>query len=452
VRALSLRTRIVGVFVMLYGTLFVLLLMWMMLHLREDFLKEVDEGIGHAADDLSGILLRGSPAVDSLGTALLRTSALVALAKHVSIEHDSGALYTCVDFPPEARGIPGGAFRTIQSNASYFRVHTRHVGMFTLTVAEGITAMEHTLEESFILIVVSIPIVIILSVVGGNYIVRRLLRPIDQIMTRARRITSENLSERLPAPGSNDEIDRLVETLNEMIERLERSFTQLEQFSANAAHELRTPLTILRGELQIALEGAPVSDETRSLLESNLEEVQRISRTVENLFMLSRIDNRGVEYEFEIVELRTLLEEIVHSCRSLASQKHIALTLDAGEDCAVHGDAIMLMQLFLNLIENAIKYNNEGGSVVVSVSAGDSCVRVSVCDTGIGISHDEHSRIFERFYRVNKRLTRERSGAGLGLSLAQWIANMHNGHIAVVSSPGQGSTFTVTLPLPTFPN
>ncbi|MCZ7557204.1 MAG: ATP-binding protein [Bacteroidia bacterium] len=446
-KALSLRTRIVGIFVIFYGTLFVMLLMWMMFHLREDFLKEVDEGIDAAAADLSLTLERGGSGVDSLGRALEQTSARIALARHVSIEHEGGTLYSCTDFPPEARAVRKGEYVTVFSDPLWHRVHVRQVGIYTLTIAEGITAMEHTLEESFLLIIISIPIVVFLSVIGGNYVVRRLLHPIDQIITKARRITSENLGERLPLPGANDEIGRLVDTLNEMIERLEHSFTQLEQFSANAAHELRTPLTILKGELQVALDSDLDGDVAKAILESNLEEVDRISRTVENLFMLSRIDNRLVGYEFEAVELRMLLEEIVQGCASLATQRQIKLRLEATASCIVHGDALMLMQLFLNLVENAIKYNHEKGSVTVLLSQSDASVRVKVCDTGIGIPQDQHARIFERFYRVNKQLTRERSGAGLGLSLAQWIANMHGGRIAIVSAPGEGSTFTVTLPI-----
>jgi len=453
VRKLSLRTRIVAVFVLLYGTLFVLLLIWMMLHVQRDFLREVDEGLAGSADELTQVISRGTQAIDSLGSLLLRTSSQMALAKHISIEQDGRPLYTCTDFPSAALAAAApGEFRTVRSGEDWFRVHGKRVHGFSLVIAERITATEHTLEESFILILVSIPLVILLSVISGYYLVRRLLRPIDDIMIRARRITSESLNERLPNPGSEDEIDRLVQTLNEMIGRLERSFSQLEQFSANAAHELRTPLTILRGELQIALERDWSAQEARAVLESNLEEVQRISRTVENLFMLSRIDNRAVDMEFEAVELRTLLEEILRGCEVIAEYKNISLSLAAGESCIVQGDVVLLMQLFLNLVENAIKYNREGGSVHVVLSADRSAVSVSIADTGIGIRESEMENIFERFYRVNKRMTREQGGAGLGLSLARWIAQIHGGIITVQSVDGSGSVFTFTLPRTSSPN
>lgn len=446
-KKLSLRTRIVAVFVLLYGTLFVLLLIWMMLHVQRDFLLEVDEGLARSADELTKIINSGPQAVDSLGALLLRTSSQMALARHISIEQNGRPLYTCTDFPAAAliEEIPSD-FRTVRSGEDWFRVHGRRAHDFSFTIAERITATEHTLYESFVLILVSIPLVILISVASGYYLVRRLLRPLDDIMTRARHITSESLNERLPSPGSDDEIDRLVQTLNEMIGRLELSFSQLEQFSANAAHELRTPLTILKGELQIALERDPSAREARAVLESNLEEVERISRTVENLFMLSRIDNKAVDMEFEAVELRTLLEEILHGCEVIAEQKNVSLSLSASEPFIVLGDAVLLMQLFLNLVENAIKYNRKGGSVHVAISADKFAVNVSVSDTGIGLRESELERIFERFYRVNKRLTREQGGAGLGLSLARWIAQIHGGTITVESVYDSGSVFVLSLP------
>jgi heavy metal sensor kinase len=377
------------------------------------------------------------------------------MREHIWLWKEDSSIYQCSHFPApvtDGSSMKRLQFRTAAIQGEWLRVVDRRVGSYRLQVGEQITAIEHTLHESAVLIAISIPLVILLSIVSGYYLVRRLLRPLDAIVHRAKRISSENLSERIPRPGTNDEVDRVVVTLNQMIERLEKSFQQLEQFTANASHELRTPLTILKGELEIVLQRPRSGDEYRAVLGSNLEEVVRISHTVEQLFLLARMDSNSIVPEFEQVELRSLLEEIAREARFISKERNVSITTELAAVPSIEGDTVMLVQLFLNLIENGIKYNREGGllriTLAVPVASGETQeVKIEISDTGIGIAQENINAIFERFYRVDKGASQSQGGAGLGLAIAQWIVRLHRGRIDVRSRPGKGSIFTVTLPV-----
>ncbi len=448
-RPLSLRVKIVSVFVLVYGAVFVLLLGWMMQHIEDDFLKEIDQNLLITATEIEVIMQRGQSAMDSLSAALTHTGSLISPHEHIWLWDRDSLFYSCEHiYFPEAHTLPLGSmhFSTHASGSEWYRIVQKREGQYGFQVAEEITAMEHTLEESVILVVISIPIVILLSFGSGYYLVRKLLRPLDAITRRAERISSENLNERIEMPGSNDEIARVVRTLNAMIARLEDSFSQLEQFSANASHELRTPLTILKGEMEIALQKTRDAEEYREVIESNLEEIQRIAKTVENLFVLARIDGQELALELETVSLMPLLEEIAAVVAPLAEERGIALECSLDAVHSISGDAVMLVQVFLNLLDNAIKYNREGGRIRILLREKPSFVRVDVTDTGVGIPRPELKHIFDRFYRVDKEFSRREGGAGLGLSLARRIVELHGGRITVQSNPGKGSTFSVFLP------
>ena len=448
-RPLSLRVRIVGVFVLIYGALFVLLLGWMMQHIEKDFLSEIDENLRVTATELETVLRRGPEAVDSLREALANTGSLISLHQHIWLWNGDSIVYRCahVPFPPSQELRRDTLhFFTHAAGAEWYRIVQKRERGFALQVAEQVTAMEHTLEESVILILLSIPVVIVLSFAGGYYLVRRLLQPLDAITQRADRISSENLNERIALPGPDDEIARVVRTLNRMIERLEDSFAQLEQFTANVSHELRTPLTILQGEMEILLQQQRDPEEYRTVIESNLEEIRRVSKTVETLFMLARIDHQELTLEREHVDLIPLLEVTAAEIAPRAAERGVRIDCDLRATLPIIGDGVMLAQVFLNLLENAIKYNRMHGRVILRLQEKPGEVRIDVTDTGIGIPAEEKERIFDRFYRVDKQFSRQQGGAGLGLSLARQIVELHGGTITVQSTPGKGSTFSIVLP------
>ncbi|HKA53859.1 MAG TPA: ATP-binding protein [Candidatus Binatia bacterium] len=279
---------------------------------------------------------------------------------------------------------------------------------------------------------------------GGWFLARRALAPVDTMVETARKIEAGDLSRRIETPESNDELGRLAAVLNDMLVRLERSFTAVRHFSADAAHELRTPLTILKGELEVALRSGPAEQEYQRVLGSCLEEVDRLSALVEDLLFLARSDSGNLNPAQSPLDLAEVLEEVVPALRALAETAGVTLTVPAPPAVWVRGNRPMLFRLLFNLAENAIKYTPAGGTVEVELGQGDSVAKLTVRDTGPGIAPEEQARIFDRFYRGDP--ARERGGTGLGLALARSIVLVHNGQINVESTPGQGSCFSVTLP------
>ena len=318
---------------------------------------------------------------------------------------------------------------------------------FTFLVGYPVAELQEALENLFSIFLILIPIAIAVSVFGGLYLANKSLRRVDEITTRARKITAENLDKTIPPLKVDDEIGRLISTFNDMIRRLHSSFAQVKQFSADASHELRTPLTIMRGEIELALRNPRTPEDQRRILESTMEEIVRMSSIIENLLILAKADRGTVEVDFSEVNLGSLVQELYDDSEVLAEGKNSHVTLSNKDPITIIGDKVRLRQLFLNLIDNAIKYTPEGGMVTLSVERQNGSAIVQVADTGIGIPVQEVDKIFDRFYRVDKARSREIGGTGLGLSIARWIAELHRGTIKVKSEMNKGSVFTVELPI-----
>jgi len=275
---------------------------------------------------------------------------------------------------------------------------------------------------------------------------RRALKPVDEMTQAAHRISGESLAGRLQETGTGDELDRLAKTLNDMLGRLDNSFRQTRQFSADAAHELQTPLTILKGEIEVALRSPRSPEEYRGVLQSNLEEIDRISSLVAGLLLLARADRGVLRLDLQPVKLEELLEEVGEQMRRLAENQAVSLNYGLVEHATIQGDREHFKRLLVNLIDNAIQYTPAGGRVTLSLRCDGKRAQVGISDTGMGLSADEQEQIFHRFYRAAEARSQRGGGAGLGLSIAQSIAVAHGGRIEVESTPGQGSTFTVSLP------
>ncbi len=316
-----------------------------------------------------------------------------------------------------------------------------------LYVAYPLAELTDALDNLFSVFLVLIPIALAVSIGGGWLLAYVSLRPVDLITRTAREISAHNLDTRIPPRAVDDEIGRLIRTFNDMIERLHHSFDQIKQFSVDASHELRTPLTIMRGEVELALRSTKSPEEYRSILVSNLEEILRLASIIDSLLTLSKADaNRPPEIAVERLNMYDLVEELYEDTEVIAMKKNISVVLAKNDRLEILGDKIRLRQLFLNLLDNAVKYTPDRGKVTLASEGINGWVKVSVKDTGIGIPSEEREKIFDRFYRVDKGRSREMGGSGLGLSIAQWIAGLHRGRIEVDSSPGQGSTFSVYLP------
>jgi heavy metal sensor kinase len=297
------------------------------------------------------------------------------------------------------------------------------------------------------LLVSMLPVVAVIALGGGFVLVKRALSPVAQIAASAERISSQNLSERLPVAPTGDELERLSIALNHMIERLDHAFQYSRRFMADASHELRTPITVLRGELEAFVQEPRLSAEWRERLGSALEEVERLGSIVEGLFAISRLDAGEAAAEWVKFDLGQLAGATADQMSLLGEDKHVRVTCSAANDVWVEGDRARMKQVVVNLLDNAIKYTPPGGAVGLTVSARQHKALLEVADTGMGIPPEALPRIFERFFRVDSARSREQGGAGLGLSIVKSICAAHHGQVAASSTPGHGSLFRVELPL-----
>jgi heavy metal sensor kinase len=305
-----------------------------------------------------------------------------------------------------------------------------------------------TLDRYLDTLIVLIPLGVGLAALGGAVIAQFALRPVDQMTRTARRITAEDLSQRVERRGTGDELDRLAETMNGMLARLEQAFAQTRRFAADAAHELRTPLAVLRGSIEVALRGDRSPEEYRRVLASSLEEVERLIRLSEDLLLLSR-SVAGPEPARAPVDLEPLLLEVFDVGARLGRAAGVSVRVETAVPASVRGDANALRRALLNLVENAVKYTAAGGKVELALVPDGGWAVLTVADTGIGVEPADAERIFEPFVRLDAARSRDTGGAGLGLAIARSIVVAHGGTLAVESRPGEGSRFTIRLPLAT---
>ena len=307
--------------------------------------------------------------------------------------------------------------------------------------------LDKTLSNFLLIMTALFPLALALAGGGGWFLAHRALLPVDRMTRAARTIGAGRLSARIELTGANDELDRLAETLNGMLTRLEAAFTEMRQFTADASHELQTPLTILRGEIEIALRSMRSPEEYVDVMRSALEEIERISLLVEGLLLLARSDAGVLKMDCKSLDLMTLLEDVLSQLSPLARVKAVLLTLGEIEPLEVSGDMVHLRRLLFNLVDNAIKYTPSGGTVKVSIGRSSEWAHLIVSDTGTGIGPEERQKVFQRFYRSPEARTGAQGGSGLGLAIAKSIAEAHGGKVELESEPGKGSTFSVYLPL-----
>jgi len=307
--------------------------------------------------------------------------------------------------------------------------------------------IEVVLHGLLLTFAIYMPFVVSLAVAGGYWLMRRSLQPVDEITKRAEGITSTNLSERLPVIRSGDELERLSMSLNRMIERLDNAFEHINRFSADASHELRTPLTILQLELEGIAQNHRWDGALGDQIGSALEETHRMSRIVESLLAISRLDAGEVKMDRTDLDLGELAASTSGEMKLLAEEKSIGLHLHAETGIHVVGDRVRLQQVIVNLIDNSIKYTQGGGMIQIRVGREGNSAVLEVSDNGLGIPAHALSHVFERFYRADKARSRATGGAGLGLSIVKAICTAHNGEIKVSSQEGRGSSFRVEFPL-----
>lgn len=314
-------------------------------------------------------------------------------------------------------------------------------------VGTSLQPVEEALNRLLFILLVAVPGALVAALVGGWLLAGQALRPVGAITQAAERIAGGDLTQRLTPPAADDEVGRLASTFNLMIAKLEASFRQVRQFTSDASHELRTPLTVLKGEAELALRRPRSAEDYRLVLESALEEIDRMTRIVDELLLLSRADLGEIELATQPVRLDALVEEIQRQAAVLGQDQQVEVTLAETAPVTVTGDELGLRELLLNLVDNAVKYSHRGGKVELAVRRENGSAKVCVSDQGIGIPADALPRLFDRFYRADNARAHAKKGTGLGLSICRWIVEAHRGRIEVRSAPGAGATFTVILPL-----
>lgn len=292
------------------------------------------------------------------------------------------------------------------------------------------------------------PLLVVVASGGGYWLSRKALAPVDRITRAAQTINSNNLSSRLDVPRTGDELQRLSETLNHMLGRLESSFSRITQFTADASHELRTPLAVMRTTTEVSLRTSQTATDYRVAQEEILAELERTSSLMEKLMLLARADAGVESLQLEPVNIAECLRDACKDGQVLAEAKKLKFEseIDAPK-LFIAGDSQALRRLFLILLDNAVKYTPTGGSVFVALTQNNGSAITEIRDTGIGVSAEDMPHIFDRFYRADKARSREVGGVGLGLSIARWVTEAHRGTIEVQSTPGAGSVFRIRLPL-----
>ena len=315
-----------------------------------------------------------------------------------------------------------------------------------LQVGEALDTQDQTLERLLVILLTAVPLTLVVASWGGLFLARRALAPIDRLTRAAQAISAQDLSRRLGPPARNDELGQLSATFDGMIARLEHAFRQQHQFTADASHELRTPLTAIRGQIEVALSEDGSVATYRAVLQGLLAQTERLGRLVAGLLTLARADAAALPLQREVFDLADLVGDVAAQLQPLAAERGLRLDAQARAGASVLGDEDRLLQVLLNLVDNALNYTPAGGLVTLTCGATGATVLVTVCDTGMGIAPEHLPYIFERFYRVDTARSRARGGAGLGLAITRTLVEAHGGSIAVQSQIGQGTCFTLRLP------
>jgi two-component system, OmpR family, heavy metal sensor histidine kinase CusS len=341
----------------------------------------------------------------------------------------------------EAATASSSHYRTLQTEAS---MPGRRYRILVAAPLEGTELMLRRLRE---VLLWAAPFVLLIASLGGYWISRRALQPVDAITRAAQTIGIENLSHRLEVPAAGDELARLSATWNGMLERLEAAVKRLSQFTADASHELRTPIALIRATAELTLRRERSAETYREALRHIVDDADRTTRLIEDLLLLARADAGLPAWPLDRVELTPLVRDVCEQGQILAEERQLAISTEAPEQPVfVDANDPALRRLLLLLVDNAVKYTPAGGHITLSVTLDSSGPTVTVRDTGIGIPDAALPHVFERFYRVDESRSREAGGAGLGLSIAQWIAQRHHASLEAESVEGRGSAFRVRFP------
>jgi len=449
-KALSVRVRLTLWYVTVLAAIILGFALGIYLFLQTSLLQQIDNHLTRDFATVERAVRQGRPALDALtrnGNVLLFR---VEAGEGPAVETEAWRRVGLEE--ATTTGTNDAVWSSTAVDGQPYRVKAARidfpVGARMIAVAHDGLTYRQSMRSLTVILLLAIPAALVLAVAGGYFLAGRVLSPLATMAATAREITADRLSERLPVSNPDDEFGRLAMAFNETFLRLEDSFDRLHRFTADASHELRTPLTAIRSVGEVGLQEAGSVSSCREVIGSMLEETDRLTKLVDSLLLLSRADARTVPLNKEKTDLALLATEVSDCLQVLAEEKGQTLSVVAPRPVFVVADRTTLRQALINLLDNAIKYTPANGYIQVAVetSRGGEAI-IAVSDDGPGIPAEHRSRIYERFYRVDKGRSREIGGAGLGLSIAQWAVNANNGRLELESRDGKGSTFKIHLPL-----
>jgi heavy metal sensor kinase len=433
----------------------------MFLILRHNLYDLVDDGLESQIEDLRNFL--GAQQKDASTVKLREEMAAIYDHEHagdfLEVHDQSGELiyrsrflqtHELVLLQPNELNRP--LIRTRRIDGEHFRFAFEKLNVdgrvYTLEMGAPADDAFETLQlfRSYLLIFASL--LLLVSAGVGYWMSRKALAPVDALVRTARDISGTNLNRRLQTLKTGDELQRLTDTLNEMLDRIESAFQKITQFTADASHELRTPLSLIRTEAELALRRSRTEAEYEESLRQILQEAERTTLLIEQLLELARADSGRGSLIMQPVDLPAVVRSVVSGWQQVAAARNLQLSTDIYKlGASVLGDATLLRRLADILLDNAFKYTPSPGSVRLALEVREETAVITVQDSGAGIAQEDQEKIFERFYRVDTARSRAQGGVGLGLAIAEWIVLQHRGAISVESQPGEGATFRAELPL-----
>lgn len=433
----------------------------MFLILRHNLYDLVDDGVESQIEDLKNFLL--AQQTDATPAKLREEMAAIYDHEHagdfLEVHDQSGELiyrssflqtHELVLLQPDQINRP--LLRTRRINGEHFRFAFEKLNVdgrvYTLEMGASADDAFETLQLFRSYLLIFAPLLLLVSAGVGYWMSRKALAPVDALVRTARDISGTNLNRRLQTLKTGDELQRLTDTLNEMLDRIESAFQKITQFTADASHELRTPVSLIRTEAELALRRSRTEAEYKESLLQILQEAERTTLLIEQLLELARSDSGRGSLIMQAVDLPEVLRSVVSSWQQVAAARNLQFSTDIYKlDVSVMGEPNLLRRLADILLDNAFKYTPSPGSVRLALEVREETAVILVRDSGMGIAQEEQEKIFERFYRIDKARSRGEGGVGLGLAIAEWIVLQHRGAISVESRPGEGATFRVELPL-----
>ncbi len=341
----------------------------------------------------------------------------------------------------------------VRANGRRIRFALFHRNGVTFALGKDLQSVDEALAGLLRAYLLTLPLVALVVGAGGWWVAHRAVAPVRTIAAQAEKISASDLDQRLPEPAAEDEISHLTRVLNQMFHRLERSFAQVTRFTSDASHELKTPLTLLRAEAESVLASPSAGEAEQELAADVIAQCSRLTQIVDGLLFLSRAEDRRLDLECTPVDLAALVRELTEDAEIMAAEAKLTLRSELAEDVIAPGDAPLLRRSVMNLIDNAIKYNRPGGTVILSAARENGNAVVSVRNTGPGLAEESREQVFDRFYRGDLSHHREPPGHGLGLSIAREVARAHGGDVVLGESNAEWTEFSLRLPLaPASPN